>query len=80
LFYFYFGRATLILVMSDIATPCEKICIVDHACDLCLGCRRSVIEIQRWTAFNEDQRLGIMRELPGRLHTLQARNAACAKR
>jgi hypothetical protein len=76
----YFGRATLIPVMTEIATPCENVCIVDHACGLCLGCGRSLAEIERWTAFHEDERLRIMSELPRRLDALRAHSAARAKR
>jgi predicted Fe-S protein YdhL (DUF1289 family) len=76
----YFGRLTLIPVMTETATPCEKVCIVDHASGLCRGCGRSLAEIERWTAFREDERLRIMRELPRRLDVLRAHSAARAKR
>jgi len=76
----YFGHATLIPVMSEIATPCEKVCIVDHACGLCLGCGRSLAEIELWTAFHEDERRRVMSELPRRLDALRAHSAARAKR
>ena len=76
----YFGPVTLIPVMTDIATPCEKICIVDHASGLCLGCGRSLAEIERWTTFGENERVGIRSELPRRLDALRAPRAARTKR
>jgi len=76
----YFGRVTLIPVMIEVATPCEKVCTLDHARGLCLGCGRSLAEIERWTAFREDERLRIMSELPRRLDALRAQSAARAKR
>jgi hypothetical protein len=76
----YFGPVMLIPVMIEIATPCAKVCIVDHAYGLCRGCGRSLAEIERWTAFREDERLRIMSELPRRLDVLRAHSAARAKR
>ena len=62
--------------MAAIETPCEKICIVDHASGLCRGCGRSLAEIERWTAYNDAERSRIMGELPHRLDAMQARQTA----
>jgi predicted Fe-S protein YdhL (DUF1289 family) len=64
--------------MSAIDTPCEKICIVDNASGLCRGCGRSLGEIERWTAYNDDERTRIMSELPRRLEAMRSRPAAAA--
>jgi predicted Fe-S protein YdhL (DUF1289 family) len=50
----------------SIATPCVKVCIVDGARGLCLGCWRTLGEIGGWSRFTEAERAAIMAELPAR--------------
>ena len=50
----------------SIATPCVKVCIVDGASGLCLGCWRTLSEIGGWSALSDAERARIMAELPGR--------------
>ena len=56
-----------------IESPCEKICIVDPPSGLCRGCGRSLIEIERWTAYSDGDRASITAELPRRLADMTAR-------
>ncbi|MBW8303254.1 MAG: DUF1289 domain-containing protein [Brevundimonas sp.] len=49
-----------------IATPCVKVCIVDGASGLCLGCWRTLPEIGGWSGFSDAERARIMEALPGR--------------
>ncbi len=49
-----------------IATPCVKVCIVDGASSLCLGCYRTLSEIGGWSGLTDEERARIMAELPGR--------------
>ena len=49
-----------------IATPCIKMCVVDGASSLCLGCYRTLSEITEWSRLNDRQREDIMAELPAR--------------
>jgi len=49
-----------------IATPCVKVCVVDGASGLCLGCYRTLSEIGGWSGLSDDQRAAVMAELPGR--------------
>ena len=58
------------------ATPCGKVCIVDGASGLCLGCWRTLAEIGGWTGFTDEQRARIMAELPGRKAEGSRRQAA----
>jgi predicted Fe-S protein YdhL (DUF1289 family) len=58
--------------MAAIETPCEKICILDQPSGLCRGCGRSLAEIERWTAYSNDERARIMAELPRRLEAMDA--------
>jgi predicted Fe-S protein YdhL (DUF1289 family) len=49
-----------------IATPCVKVCIVDGASGLCLGCWRTLAEIGGWSGLSDAERERIMAELPER--------------
>tara|TARA_R110002012_G_C11673396_1_gene613337 strand:+ start:1273 stop:1479 length:207 start_codon:yes stop_codon:yes gene_type:complete len=50
----------------SIATPCIKVCIVDGASSLCLGCFRTLGEIGGWSTLSDEQRAEIMADLPER--------------
>lgn len=50
----------------SIATPCIKVCIVDGASSLCLGCLRTLNEIGSWSALTDGQRADIIAQLPER--------------
>lgn len=50
----------------SIATPCIKVCVVDGASSLCLGCFRTLSEIGGWSGLTDDQRAAVMAELPAR--------------
>lgn len=50
----------------SIATPCVKVCIVDGASGLCLGCWRTLSEIGGWSGLSDAERERIMAELPAR--------------
>jgi len=51
---------------SPIESPCNKVCVVDAACGLCIGCGRSLAEIGGWITMTADERRRIMAELPAR--------------
>jgi predicted Fe-S protein YdhL (DUF1289 family) len=61
--------------MAAIETPCDNICTLDQESGLCLGCGRSLAEIERWTVFNDAERSRVMNELPRRLEALRARTS-----
>ena len=50
----------------SIATPCIKVCVVDGASSLCLGCFRTLSEIAGWSGLTDDQRAAVMADLPAR--------------
>ena len=64
--------------MADIKSPCSKICVIDPASALCIGCGRSLDEIAGWIRFTNAERDRIMAELPARLGKLRARSPAGA--
>ena len=65
--------------MAIIETPCDKVCTLDHASGLCLGCGRTLGEIGSWTALTDQERSRVMAELPRRMEALRLRQAGAAK-
>ena len=59
-------------VPKAIATPCVKVCIVDGASSLCLGCYRTLAEIGGWSGLTDEQRAEIMADLPGRRDQIES--------
>jgi hypothetical protein len=55
---------------SNIETPCNKVCVIDAACGLCIGCGRTGAEIGSWIGLTAEERRRIMAELPARLAAL----------
>ena len=51
---------------SPIETPCNKVCVIDAACGLCIGCGRTLAEIGGWISMTAEERRRIMAELPAR--------------
>ena len=62
--------------MSAVATPCVKVCSLDAAAGICLGCGRTLGEIERWLRMDGDERARIMAELPARLASRRAKASA----
>ena len=61
--------------MTDIATPCVKICVIDPETDLCIGCARTRAEIGDWLSLSDQGRADLMAELPERMENLTKRKA-----
>lgn len=53
-----------------IDTPCIKVCTLDPASRLCIGCGRSLDEIARWSSMSDQERQDVMRLLPERVAKL----------
>jgi len=56
--------------MTGIQSPCNKVCTIDPISALCVGCGRTLAEIEGWMRFSAHERARIMAELPGRLRAL----------
>jgi predicted Fe-S protein YdhL (DUF1289 family) len=65
-------------LMTEIESPCNKVCTLDASSALCIGCGRSVAEIAGWIGFCAEERARIMAELPGRLAALRRIDASPA--
>jgi hypothetical protein len=64
--------------VSDIDTPCARICVVHPHLNLCVGCGRTLDEIARWIALSDGERRRIMTQLPARLAAIAGTAAAPA--
>lgn len=63
----------------DIWSPCIKVCLVDPAHRMCVGCFRRLEELGRWTKLSEAEREAVRAELPAREAAyLASRTAAAA--
>ena len=51
---------------TPIKTPCVKVCFVDPAAGLCVGCFRTMGELGRWTTYSDAEREVILAALPQR--------------
>jgi predicted Fe-S protein YdhL (DUF1289 family) len=47
-------------------SPCIKVCTIEAATGLCVGCARTLAEIAAWSGLGEAERARIMAELPAR--------------
>jgi len=47
-------------------TPCIQLCKLNPYTQVCLGCKRTLEEIQRWALMTAAEREKIMKELLGR--------------
>jgi predicted Fe-S protein YdhL (DUF1289 family) len=55
--------------MSGIESPCNKVCTLDPISALCIGCGRTLAEIEAWSRLSSADRVRIM-ALPRRLAAL----------
>ena len=51
-------------------SPCIKVCQMDPARGVCIGCCRTLDEIARWGGMEPREQEAVMAELPGRRKTL----------
>ncbi len=49
-----------------VPTPCIKVCTLDPAGGLCMGCHRTLREIAAWGTMSDAERNTIMASLPQR--------------
>jgi uncharacterized protein len=53
--------------MAAVESPCTKICAIAPMSGLCLGCGRTLTEIERWLVFTASERAEVMAQLPPRM-------------
>jgi uncharacterized protein len=49
-----------------IASPCNKVCVMNEATGLCRGCYRTLDEIARWGTMSDDERAAVLAALQAR--------------
>jgi predicted Fe-S protein YdhL (DUF1289 family) len=47
-------------------SPCTKVCVMDAEDRYCLGCRRTLNEITRWSEMREAEQAAVLAQLPAR--------------
>ena len=52
--------------LPDIPSPCIGVCVRDPATGYCTGCMRTIQEIAGWSRMDNQERLGVVRELRNR--------------
>jgi uncharacterized protein len=45
---------------TDPVSPCNKICILDSAGNLCTGCYRTLDEIAKWSEFSASEKNAVL--------------------
>jgi predicted Fe-S protein YdhL (DUF1289 family) len=64
----------------SVASPCTKVCTLDPASGLCVGCGRTGDEIGRWAGMSEAEQRALVAVLPRRLAALAGQNGRCLVR
>ncbi len=59
-----------------VSSPCIRICILDEASGLCVGCGRTRDEIAAWGTMTEAHRIALMGDLPHRMSAAGLAEAA----
>jgi predicted Fe-S protein YdhL (DUF1289 family) len=49
-----------------IASPCNKVCVMNEATGLCRGCHRTLDEIARWGEMGDGERAEVLEKLSAR--------------
>jgi len=59
-------------LVPPIESPCVNICRMDARTGWCLGCGRTLDEIERWGTTDDADRSAVTAELPARMAVLGA--------
>jgi uncharacterized protein len=62
--------------MSEVQSPCVKVCVLDPVSRICTGCGRTLDEIGNWLRLSDMERLKVAAELPDRLALLREGESA----
>jgi len=49
-----------------IASPCNKVCVVDPERRQCIGCWRTLEEIAAWGSMTDEQQLAVLKQVEQR--------------
>ncbi|AXK40391.1 DUF1289 domain-containing protein [Crenobacter cavernae] len=65
--------------MSDIPSPCVKLCQLDDARAFCTGCRRTLDEIAQWSKYSAAQKRAVWARLESESPTPVGRAKRCER-
>ena len=65
---------------AEIESPCVKVCVVHPESRLCIGCKRTIDEIGRWSRMTPEERSTVMAALPARSAAPSGRRGGRAAR
>ena len=57
--------------MATVESPCTKVCAIEPMSGLCLGCGRTLTEIEHWLSLTASERAEVMAKLPLRMAGLR---------
>ena len=57
--YYFYNLINHPRLMSEIPSPCMKICFRDSQ-DVCFGCRRTGEEIGKWSKYSNEEKKAIL--------------------
>ncbi len=66
--------------MATLDSPCTNVCTLDAATHSCIGCGRTLGEIEGWAAYTAGERAAIRAQLPGRRERFASSRVAEAAR
>lgn len=65
---------------DEVDSPCVKICVIHPQAEICVGCFRTLAEIEEWSALSPGGRAAIRNELPNRRKTIVKRRGGRIKK
>ena len=58
----------------EIKSPCISVCVLDDSGDFCLGCYRTVEEIERWSEISHEEKKHLLALLEERRSDMEKRD------
>ncbi len=65
---------------DEVASPCNKVCVIHPEARICAGCFRTMDEIAGWGQLSQAGRQALIDELPSRAGLLKKRRGGRAAR
>ena len=63
-------------MIDKVKSPCVNICNVDTKSGLCVGCRRTMLEIASWSSLNNLEKEKILLKIKNRILTNQIKTSS----
>ncbi len=66
------------MTAGDPLSPCEKVCTLNPANNICMGCFRSAAEIRAWPDYSPAEKHAVLKLLPPRRQARRRERQALA--